>query len=397
VETTPPYWDPYDIEIDDNAHATWAVLRDEVPVYRNDKYDFWALSRFHDVEAAHLDPATYSSAHGTVLERMGPDEAKTGMMIFHDPPEHTRLRTLVSRAFTPRRVAELEDRVRSLCAELLDPLIGTGHFDYVEAIAAQLPSRVISSLVGVPPQDQEAQRQLVDEMFHIEPGVGMANDKSATAALTLIAYLADLVEERTLRPRDDLISDLVAAEIVDSDGIARRMTPDECTEFAILLYTAGSETVAKLLGNAAVLLAEHRDQRSELVANPELIRNGVEELLRYEPPSPVNGRWTNKETSLHGVTIPKDSRVLLLSGSAGRDERAFPDPNRFYVRREMKKHLSFGYGIHLCLGAALARLEGRIAIEETLRRFPNWEVDPDRLQRVHTSTVRGYGSVPIII
>jgi cytochrome P450 len=175
------------------------------------------------------------------------------------------------------------------------------------------------------------------------------------------------------------------------------MTPDECTEFAILLYTAGSETVAKLLGNAAVLLAEHPDQRSELVANPELIRNGVEELLRYEPPSPVNGRWTNKETSLHGVTIPKGSRVLLLSGSAGRDERAFPDPNRFYVRREMKKHLSFGYGIHLCLGAALARLEGRIAIEETLRRFPNWEVDPYRLQRVHTSTVRGYGSVPIII
>src|SRR5579863_783139 len=230
MNTTTPYWDPYDSEIDDRAHAVWRRLREDAPVYRNDKYDFWALSRFHDVEAAHLDPGTFSSAHGTVLERMGPDVVKTGMMIFHDPPEHTRLRTLVSRAFTPRRVLALEEDVRALCGQLLDPLIGSGTFDYVQAVAAQLPSRVISSLVGVPPEDQETQRQLIDQMFHIEPGVGMANEASATAAFALIAYLADLVEQRTVTPRDDLISDLVAAEIVDGDGVTRRLTADECTE-----------------------------------------------------------------------------------------------------------------------------------------------------------------------
>jgi cytochrome P450 len=392
-----PYWDPYDADIDDDAHAVWAQLREHAPVYRNDKFDFWALSRFADIEAAHLDTETYSSAHGTVLERMGPDVSDNRIMIFRDPPDHTRLRKLVSRAFTPRRVASLEMQVRRICAELLDPLVGSGTFDYVERLAAQVPSRVISSLVGVPAADQDRQRQLVDQMFHIEPDVGMVNDISVTAALSLVTYLGELVEERTGDPRDDLISDLVTAEIDDDKGATRRLTHDESTEFVLLLYTAGTETVAKLLGNAAVVLAEHPDQRDDLVAHPEILRNAVEELLRYEPPSPINGRWTLQETTLHGVTIPAGSRVLLLTGSAGRDERVFPDPDRFDVRRAMQKHLSFGYGVHLCLGAALARLEGRVAIAETLHRFPRWDIDRERLERVHTSTVRGYRSVPMVV
>lgn len=392
-----PYWDPYDPDIDDNAHAVWAQLRERAPVYRNDKFDFWALSRFSDVETAHLDASTFSSAHSTVLEHMGPEISQMGGMIFRDPPEHTQLRLLVSRAFTPRRVAILEERIRSICAELLDPVIGAGRFDYVETLAAQLPSRVISSLVGVPPQDQDRQRQLVDQLFHLEPDVGMANDTSLNAAISLITYLVDLINERMREPQDDLVSALVQAEVVDNDGSTRRLSLDECADFALLLYTAGTETVAKLLGNAAVILAEHADQRADLAANPELVRNGVEELLRYEPPSPINGRWTTKEVTLHEVTIPEGSKVLLLTGSAGRDERVFADPDRFDVRRDMKKHLSFGYGIHLCLGAALARLEGRIAIEETLERFPEWEVDHDGVERVHTSTVRGYRSVPILV
>ncbi|HMG40832.1 MAG TPA: cytochrome P450 [Acidimicrobiales bacterium] len=389
------YWDPYDEALDDDPYPVWKRMRDEAPVYRNDTLDFWALSRFDDIEVAHKDTATFSSARGTVLERMGPESEGSGMMIFVDPPDHTELRALVSRAFTPRRVSAIEDRVRAICAELLDPHVrGTG-FDYVQDFATQLPSRVISSLVGLPPEDQEPTRRLVDGMFHIEPGVGMVNDTSATAALELIVYLGDLVTRRAADPQDDLVSALVQAEVTDEDGTRRRLTPDECTSFTLLLYTAGTETVAKLLGNAAVVLAGHPDQRADLVREAEAIPNAVEELLRFEPPSPVNGRWTARDVELHGVVIPKGSKVLLLTGSAGRDERAFADPDRFDIRRSMRHHLTFGYGIHFCIGAALARLEGRIALEETLRRFPEWAVDPAGVERVHTSTVRGYRRVPI--
>ena len=379
------YWDPFDTDLDDEPHDVWRRLRDEQPVYRNDRYDFWALSRFADVEAAHRDPATFSSARGTVLELMGHDMSGTGQMIFMDPPEHTRLRTLVSRAFTPRRVTLLEDRVRQLCADLLDRHVGAEGFDYVRDFGAQLPSRVISSLVGVPPEDQEEQRRHIDEMFHIEPGVGMVNDISLAAGNALHRYLGTLVDRRTVEPQDDLLTALCQAEL----------TRAETVRFANLLYSAGTETVGRLLGNAAVVLAAHPDQRAALVDQPELIPNAVEELLRFEAPSPVQGRMTTRDVTLHGVTIPAGSKVLLLTGSAGRDERVFPDPNRFDVRRTIQHHVSFGYGIHFCVGAALARTEGRVALEETLRRFPTWEVDHAGVVRQHTSTVRGYSSVPI--
>jgi cytochrome P450 len=212
-----------------------------------------------------------------------------------------------------------------------------------------------------------------------------------------VGYLADLVAARRAEPRDDMISDLVGAEVVDGDGHTRRLTADETTEFAILLYTAGTETVAKLLGNAGVLLAQHPEERAHLVARPEIIPNAIEELLRYEAPSAVQGRWTTTDVTVHDVDIPRDSKVLLLTGSAGRDERAFPEPDRFDVQRTFQHHVSFGYGIHFCLGAALARLEGRIALEETLKRFPTWELDPDGVQRVHTSTVRGYRTVQFVL
>jgi cytochrome P450 len=396
MTTASLYWDPYDTVLDDDPYPVWKRLRDEAPVYRNDELDFWALSRFADIEAAHKDPTTFSSAHGTVLERMGPNVSQSRMMIFLDPPEHSILRSLVSRAFTPRRVNDIHDRVRQICAELLDPHLETGGFDFVRDFAAQLPSRVISSLVGVSPEDQEPTRRLVEDMFHIEPGVGMVNDISATAALELVVYLAELVEARRAEPRDDLISDLTQAEITDG-GSTRQLTSDECTEFAILLYTAGTETVAKLLGNAAVVLAANPDQRATLASEPALIPSAIEELLRLEPPSPINGRWTTRDIELHGTLIPKNSKVLLLTGSAGRDERVFADPDRFDVHRSTAHHLSFGYGAHFCIGAALARLEGRVALEETLARFPEWDVDPAGVERAHTSTVRGYRRVDIKI
>jgi cytochrome P450 len=395
MTTTEPYWDPFDIELDSAPHEAWRLLRDEHPVYRNDRYDFWALSRFADVEAAHRDPATFSSAHGTVLDIMSADFHTDGLIIFMDPPEHTIHRALVSRAFTPRRMTALEDEVRAMCADMLDPQVGADGFDYVQDFGAQLPSRVIAQLVGVPEEDREEQRRNIDETFHIEPGVGMINDVSLLARIRLHEYLSGLIAQRLAEPADDLISVIAGAEITDDDGVTRRLTEAEITDFTLLLFSAGTETVMRLLGNAAVLLAEHPDQREALVDDPSLIGNAVEELLRYEAPSPVQGRWTTREVTLHGTTIPADSKVLLLTGSAGRDEREFPDPDRFDVRRQMKHHVSFGYGIHFCVGAALARMEGRIVLEETLRRFPTWQLDPERVVRQHTSTVRGYSSVGI--
>lgn len=391
------YWDPFDAAIDEDPYPVWARMRELAPVYRNDHYDFWALSRFDDVEAAHADPATYSSAHGTVLERMSTDTAATGQMINMDPPDHTLLRKLVSGAMTPRRVAALEEQVRDVCRRLLQQHEGASGFDFVQDFATQVPSRVISTLVGVPAEDQEEMRLHVDGMFHVEPGVGMANQAAHTSALSLIGYLANLVKKRRSDPTDDMISALVQAEFVDEDGQTRGLTDDECTRFALLLYTAGTETVVKLLGNAAVLLARHPAQRDALVSDPTLIPDAVEELLRYEPPSPVQGRWTTRDISLHGVDIPKDSRVLLLTGSAGRDEQAYPQPNRFDIWRDNRRHLSLGHGVHFCLGAALARLEGRVALEETFNRFPTWDLAEDQIQRVHTSTVRGYRAVPILL
>ncbi len=388
------YWDPFDVALDDAPYDTWRRMRDEQPLYRNERYGFWALSRYADVEAAHRDPETYSSAYGTVLETVGPGMSDTGMMIFLDPPEHTRLRHLVSRAFTPRRVQGLEGQVRQICAELLDEVHDRTTFDYVQDFGAILPSRVISTLLGVPPADQDDQRKVVDNLFHLEPGAGIVNDVSITAALTLTAYLRDLLAERHRHPREDLLSALSSAEI-DEDGVARRLTPDEAASFAVLLFTAGTETVARLLGNAAVILTEHPGQRSELAERPSLIPNAIEELLRYEAPSPVQGRWTTHPVELYETAVPAESKVLLLTGSAGRDERAYPEPDRFDIHRRFDQHVSFGYGIHFCVGAALARLEGRIALEETLRRYPTWEVDLARARRLHTSTVRGWESAPI--
>jgi cytochrome P450 len=390
------YWDPFDEVIDDDPYPVWRRLRDEAPLYRNDRFDFWALSRFADVEAAHRDPATFSSARGTVLELMGGDMAATGMIIFKDPPEHTILRTLVSRAFTPKRMAALDGHVRDICAGLLDPLVGRDEFDYVQDFAAQVPSMVISELVGVPPEDREEQRKNIDAVFHIEPGVGMINDVSFGAQIALHTYLSGLIERKKEEPGDDLISVLCGSSIVDDTGTERRLTDAELADFTNLLFSAGTETVMRLLGNAAVLLAGHPDQRADLAADPAAIPNAIEELLRFEPPSPVQGRWTTRDVELQGEVVPAGSKVLLLTGSAGRDEREYgPDADRFDVRRSFRQHVSFGYGIHFCVGANLARVEGRIALEETLKRFPSWELVPGGTIRQHTSTVRGYSQVLI--
>jgi len=398
TDTVPDlYYDPFDEVIDAHPYEVWRRMRDEAPVYRNDRYDFYALSRFDDVEAAHLDPRTFSSAHGTVLEIMSSNRIPMEQLIFMDPPDHTRLRGLVSRAFTPRRVSALEQRIRELCNGFLDEQAGNRSFDFVQDYGARLPAMVIASLLGVPIEDQAWAREKIDTVFHIEPGVGMINDVSITAQIEMTEYLARQLEERRREPRDDMLTDLVQAQVTEDDGTVRRLDLDEAALFAMLLISAGTETVARLLGWSAVILDRHPDQRADLVADRALIPNAVEELLRYEAPSPVQGRWTTDEVTFHGITIPKDSKVLLLTGSAGRDERKYPDGDRFDIRRDLHQHVSFGYGVHFCIGAALARLEGRVALEEMFDRYPRWEVDEAGCRRLHTSTVRGWINVPITV
>lgn len=389
------HWDPFDESLKADPYPVWRRLRDEAPLYRNDRHDFWALSRFADVDAAHRDPATYSSAHGTVLELMTEEPMESGLMIFMDPPEHTRLRRLISRAFTPRRVASLEEEIRTICAGLLDAQVGRDSFDYVRDFGAKVPATVIATLLGVPPADREEVRHTIDEGFHLDPDTGMVNDVSLNAMGRLGEYVAGQLDERRRHPRDDLMSDLVQAEVTEEDGSTRRLTELEATAFAILLVSAGTETVARLLGWTGFLLDAHGDQRAELAADFSLIPNAVEELLRYEAPSPVQGRWTTRPLELYGAELPVGSKVLLLTGSAGRDERVYPDADRFDIHRRFDLHVSFGYGIHFCLGAALARMEGRVALEETLKRFPTWSVDRDAAVLLHTSTVRGYSSLPV--
>jgi cytochrome P450 len=397
------YYDPYDAEIDAHPHAVWRRLRDEAPLYYNDRHDFYALSRFDDVLAASSDWRTYSSARGTVLEMIdtGPEgappppdgEGGFGLMIFMDPPAHDHLRRLVSRAFTPRRVAERETRIRELCAQSLDPQIGGAGFDYLEDFAAKIPTMVIGSLLGMAPEVQEELRIWGDLLMRYEPD-GPSPEKAAAVA-NLYGYIERVIEERQQKPRDDMVSDLLAAEVEIEDGTVRRLNAAEALGFVGLLELAGSETTARLLGWTAVLLARHPEERAKLVADPALIPNAVEELLRYEAPSPIQARFVTEDVEWYGQTLPAGSKVALLTGSAGRDERAFPDPDRLDVTRQFDRHITFGYGIHYCLGANLARLEARVVLEETLRRFPEWEVDESAIELVRTSTVRGPIHVPI--
>jgi len=391
-------WDPLDEKYKVDPHPIWKRLRDEAPLYYNEQHDFYAVSRFADVDAFSRDPKTFVSSHGTVMEMIGPEPTEMEIMIFMDPPEHTRYRRLVSKAFTPRRMKTMEDDIRALCIRLLDELVGRSSFDYVQDFGARVPANVIASLLGVAPEDRDMVWGLIDGTFHLDPVQGMYNDISFAAMAKLHEYFTATLLDRQKNPCDDMFTDLLNMEIVDEeDGEPRRLTMEQAVNFANLIGSAGTETVARLLGWAALTLDNNPDQRAELAADPSLIPNTVEELLRYEAPSPVQSRWCTADVEVHGGKIPANSKVVMITGSAGRDERAFPDADRFDIHRKFDHHLSFGYGVHFCLGAALARTEGRIALEETLKRFPEWSVDLVVAEPLHTSTVRGYTKVPISV
>ncbi len=402
MTATDLYYDPYDYAIDADPYPVWRRLRDESPVYWNERHGFYALSRYDDVLDGLLDNETFLSSHGIVLEMIGDEPYENlPMMIMMDPPSHTKLRKLVSRAFTPRRIAGLEHKIAELCRAFFDEIDGEVEFDYIDRFAGVLPPTVILSLVGYPEGHAQEFRARSVESLHVEEGATMENTfreplvaENGEITNEAFAILPDLMEQRRTDPQDDLITGLVHAEI-EEDGETRTLTLEEILAFVQLLSSAGTETVARLLGFAAVTLARVPDQRRLLVDDPALIPNAVEELLRYEAPSPIQSRWVARDIERHGTVIPRGSKIALLNGSGDRDERHFDAPDVFDVRRSIDRHLAFGYGTHFCIGAALARLEARVALAETLRRFPTWEVDEARLERVHTSTVRGYTSVPM--
>ncbi len=393
VQTSDVYYDPYDVGIEADPYPVYRRLREEAPLYYNETHDFYAVSRFADVERGLLDPKTFISGRGGIIELIRAGiEMPSGVLIFEDPPVHTMHRRMLSRVFSPRRVAELEPKIREFCARSLDPLIGAGGFDFIADLGAQMPMRVIGMLLGVPEQDQEAVRDSVDRSLRTEAGQPM----KVSADFVEGEMFAEYIDWRAEHPSDDIMTELLHAEFEDETGTIRRLTREELQTYLTVIAGAGNETTTRLIGWTGKVLADHPDQRQELVDDRSLIPNAIEELLRFEPPAHHMARYVAQDVDVHGRTVPEGSIMLLLPGSANRDDRRFGDGDRFDIHREMGQPLTFGYGIHFCLGAALARLEGRLALDEVLDRFPSWEVDWDRARIAPTSTVRGWETLPVV-
>ena len=382
-------FDPYAYETHEDPYPLYRRLREEAPLYRNEALGFWALSRHADVLAAFRDAEHFSNRHGVSLDADAfHDRADTTMsFLAMDPPRHTRMRALVSRGFTPRRVAGLEPRVREIAVRALEACAERGRCDFIADFAGRLPMDVISELLGVPESDRGQLRAWADQVVHRDEGVQGMPAAAAAAALRILQYFTVLVEERKARPRDDLTGALLAAEI-DGDRLSER----EILGFLFLMIIAGNETTTKLLGNAAYWLWRNPSQRDKL---PARIPGWVEETLRYDSSTQALARLVAKDVEVHGRTLRAGEKCVLLVGSANRDERAFPDPDRFDVERDTTGMLSFGQGNHFCLGASLARLEARVALEELWRRFPHYEIEPGAIARVHSVNVRGFAALPV--
>lgn len=388
-------YDPYDVEINRDPYPVFRRLREQQPLYYNEELDFYAVSRHADVQRGLKDNQTFISGRGGILELIKAGiEMPSGIVIFEDPPTHTIHRRLMSRMFTPKKVAALEDRIRAYCAEALDPLVGADRFDFVRDLGAFMPMRVIGMLMGVPDEDQDRIREQVDANLRTEAGKPMEVGESLDLSQDMFA---EYVQWREENPSDDIMTELLNAEFEDVDGTMRRLTRDELLTYITVVSGAGNETTTRLIGWMGKVLAEHPDQRRQIVEDRSLIPNAIEELLRFEPPAPHVGRYVAEDAEFQGQTVPAGSAILLLVGAANRDEAEFPDGERFDIHRDTAGHLTFGYGPHFCLGASLARLEGRIALDEILNRFPEWDVDLTDARISPTSTVRGWETMPAVI
>lgn len=391
------HFDPFSDEFFNDPFEIYRQLRDRAPVYHSTQYDFWALSRYEDVASAMRDHERYSSAKGVTLDHFIDPDAMIphGVIIMMDPPQHTRMRSLVNKVFTPRAIAKLEPMIRKVI-DTIAQTIDVTSFDMVEDFSALFPVEIITTMLGVPPDGRQQIRHWLDALLEREPGNISTTPHGREAAVTMWRYYYDLVVEKRANPQDDMISRLTQVEVERDDGTMTRLDDTEISAFASMLGGAGAETVTKLVASAAVVFARHQDQWQALRRDRSLIPAAFEELLRYEGPSQYDIRWSKVDVELHGTVIPKHNPVMLINGSATRDERAFVDADRFDINRRHSGHnLGFGYGIHSCLGAALARMEGRIAIDALLDLIPEFEVDVAGLQRVKMPNVFGWGRVPV--
>ena len=385
-------YNPFDWETAHNPYPVYRQLRDEAPVYRNEQFGFWALSRYADVVAAHLNSDDFSSAHGVTIEGA---EKDAPFLIVKDAPEHTAHRRIVGRLFTPRRIALLEPFVRRTAAGLLDELRDADRFDVVEDFSFRLPLDVISELIGIP-ESYRLQIHHLSDRIAVRESAEMTED-GILATLELAGLLTDLVRERRASPGDDVITMLMNTPVEEEDGRTRMLTDDELAGRFLELSFAGHETVAKLIPNGVVALTWFPGARRELAANPALMANAVEEMLRWDPPSHYQGRWTTRDVEVRGTVIPAEQRVILVTGSAVHDERKYPDPDTFDIHRDIDRHVSFGFGRHLCLGASLARLETRVAFEVLLKRFPDFSIDETGVERRVNVNVRGLSKLPLVV
>ena len=388
------YFDPYDREIFASPYIVYRRLRDEAPLYYNEAHDFHAVSRFDDVARVLSDRDLFISRKGMVLNLLTAGiEMPRGFFICEDPPLHTIHRGLVSRLFTPRAINGIEPQIRTLCAEVVESVSGSGRFDFVKDLAARIPIRVIGMLLGLPETDQAALQAAFHKNINVESADPTSNALSAIAETA--GWFARYLEWRAEHPTDDVMTQLLNVEFEDETGATRRLRQDEIITYLTLVAAAGSDTTATALGWCAKVLSDHPEQRRELVRDPSLIRNAVEEVLRYEPPSYHFARTVVQDVELCGQTVPAGSVVVVLPGAANRDDRRFPNGDAFDIHREPTQHFTFSFGPHFCLGASLARLEARIAVEAVLARFPEWTVDLDAAVMTSGIDTRGWESLPV--
>jgi cytochrome P450 len=393
--TSPVYWDPFDREIASDPYPVYRRMRAETPLYYNDRHDFYAVSHWDDINRGLVDWATFSSARGPILEIIKANiEIPPGTLLMEDPPIHDIHRRLLARVFTPRRVMAIEPEIRDFCVRSLERLAGVASFELMTDFANEVPMRVIGMLLGIPEADQVTVRERADARLRTEPGQQMEVSEKALMDTDLFAHYIDW---RADHPSDDLMTELLHAEFEDEKGVTRTLTREEILTYVTVLAGAGNETTARLIGWLVALLDRYPDQRADLVTDPGLIPNAIEETLRFEPTGHAIARYVTRDVELHGRLVPAGSAMMLLVASANRDEGRWDDGERYDIRRRIDQHVTFGIGTHYCLGASLARLEGRVALEEILRRFPTWEVDWDGAALSSTSTMRGWETLPVAV
>jgi cytochrome P450 len=395
IDRTDVVYDPFDWDIRCDPYPVYKRLRDEAPLYHNEQYGFYAVSRFEDVERAVVERDTFISKWGSTIDAVQVKaSAPAGLFIAEDPPDHMAHRAMISAFFTPKNVASLEPRTRQFAREVIDALRGREQFDFVDDLAAQVPMRVIGALLGIPDSDHAALRKRFDETMQ----AAFDPDAEPFAAVDLSTQVfGEYVEWREQHPSDDLMTDLMTREFEDRNGVRRKIPREQLTILLLLIASGGSDTTNRMLGWMGKVLADHPDQRRAVVEDRSLARGAVEEILRYESPNYHVARYVAKDAEFHGQTVPAGSALVAITGSGNRDERVFPDPDTLDVRRKFAHHLSFGYGAHFCIGAALARLEGRVVLEELLDHIPEWHVDDEKARLTPGFITRGWETLPVTV